>query len=265
MKKILLLWLICLFGNIANGQTLEIIGNGNLRSGPGSNTKIIGKVTLGMQVKQLDFSKDWFKIEMPNKAVGWVNKSLVKAQIINDGETKKFRQFIDDYIIIITIPNYKSDMCPFYGNKIVDNYLYKKLLELKSKYNLGNQTKAYVCPQGSIAEPTENIVIYKSYPLNSPTWFDILGSLYEDRGTFPKLEMRNSKYDVVFIAQGNRINIKANSSGMGWTSDVFRDKELKESSADVVIDEVNIIYNEGMEVRYNDADWIFKNKTWNKK
>lgn len=78
MKKFILLGSIVFFVNCLCAQTLDIIGNGNLRSGPGTNNEIIGKVTIGMLVKQIDYSNNWYQIEMPDKKRGWLFKSLVK-------------------------------------------------------------------------------------------------------------------------------------------------------------------------------------------
>jgi hypothetical protein len=80
MKKILLLSVFVSICYLLNAQTLKIIGNGNLRSGPSTTDEIIGKVSIGMHVTQIDFSKDWYKIELPNKSSGWIYKTLVKIE-----------------------------------------------------------------------------------------------------------------------------------------------------------------------------------------
>jgi uncharacterized protein YraI len=80
MKKVLLLSVFVTLGYLLNAQTLEIIGNGNLRAGPSTTNEIIGKVSIGTKVTQIDFSNDWYKIELPNKSSGWIYKSLVKAE-----------------------------------------------------------------------------------------------------------------------------------------------------------------------------------------
>ncbi len=78
MKKALLLFVFVSFGYLLTAQTLEIIGNGNLRTGPGTTNDVIGKVTIGTKVTQIEFSNDWYKVELPNKSSGWVYKTLVK-------------------------------------------------------------------------------------------------------------------------------------------------------------------------------------------
>lgn len=81
MKNFLSLSILLIAINfIANAQTLEIIGNGNLRSGPSTSTEIIGKVSIGTKVTQIDFSNDWYKVEFSNKTIGWVYKTLVKIE-----------------------------------------------------------------------------------------------------------------------------------------------------------------------------------------
>lgn len=79
MKKILLSCIFALIGYLLNAQALEVTGNGNLRSGPGTTNEIIGKVTTGTKVSQIDFSNDWYKVELPNKSSGWIYKTLVKV------------------------------------------------------------------------------------------------------------------------------------------------------------------------------------------
>lgn len=80
MKKVLLLSVFVSLGYLLNAQTLEIIGNGNLRSGPSTTNEIIGKVSTGTKVTQIVFSNDWYKVELPNKTSGWIYKSLIKNE-----------------------------------------------------------------------------------------------------------------------------------------------------------------------------------------
>jgi len=79
-NALLLLSVFILLSNLLIAQTLEINGNGNLRSGPGITNEVIGKVTIGMKVVQIDYSNDWYKIELPNKSFGWIYKTLIKSE-----------------------------------------------------------------------------------------------------------------------------------------------------------------------------------------
>ncbi len=80
MAKALLLSVFVSLGCLLNAQTLEIIANGNLRSGPGTTNEIIGKVSTGTKVTQIDISGEWHKVELSNKSTGWVHKSLIKSE-----------------------------------------------------------------------------------------------------------------------------------------------------------------------------------------
>ncbi len=64
--------------NVLYAQNLEIAGNGNLRSGPNISSKVIGKVTNGMTVKQIDYSMGWYKVELINKSIGWIYQTMIK-------------------------------------------------------------------------------------------------------------------------------------------------------------------------------------------
>lgn len=80
MKKALLLFIFVSLCYMLIAQTIDIVGNGNLRSGPGTTNEIIGKVSTGTKVIQIDFSNDWYKVELPNKTSGWIYKTLVKSE-----------------------------------------------------------------------------------------------------------------------------------------------------------------------------------------
>jgi len=80
MKRIQVLSVLLFLCSFLNAQKLEIIGNGNLRSGPSTTNEVIGKVVIGTIVNQIDFSNDWYKVELPSKSTGWVFKTLVKIE-----------------------------------------------------------------------------------------------------------------------------------------------------------------------------------------
>ena len=65
---------------ISNAQTLNIVKNGNLRSGPSTKDKVVGKVTAGQEVTQIEKSGDWYKVKLPKGQLGWVNKILVSEK-----------------------------------------------------------------------------------------------------------------------------------------------------------------------------------------
>lgn len=64
--------------NVLNAQKVEIAGNGNLRSDPNISSKVIGKVTKGLKVTQIDYSMGWYKIELTNKSIGWIYQTFIK-------------------------------------------------------------------------------------------------------------------------------------------------------------------------------------------
>jgi len=62
---------------VSSAQTLNIAKNGNLRSGPSTTAKVIGKVTVKQKVTQLEKSGEWYKIKLPGGQVGWANQILI--------------------------------------------------------------------------------------------------------------------------------------------------------------------------------------------
>lgn len=239
MEKLILFWIIFHLGNILNGQTIEIIGNGNLRSGPSTKNEIIGKVTIGMHVKQLGYSNNWYKVEISDKLSGWINETLVKVEKQNRNELKIIQQTIDDYIVLITFMQYNYQACPFAYNKKISKYAQDKLFETVKKYEMGNPNDSYILPHGILAMQTDNINYYKAYP--NVIWFDVLDELFESRGNFPKIEIKNPDYDIRFIHSGNYLITR-------------KDEED--------VDTMKIIYEDGMEIRLNNIVWIYKNNMW---
>jgi len=61
-------------------KILEIVIFGHLHSGPSETSLVIGKVVVGTKVTQIDFSDDWYKVQLSNKQSGWIYKSLVKIE-----------------------------------------------------------------------------------------------------------------------------------------------------------------------------------------
>jgi curli biogenesis system outer membrane secretion channel CsgG len=60
------------------GQTVSVIKNNvNIRSGPGTNYRVIGKASKGEQLKILEIRGSWYHIEYP-AGNGWIYKSLVR-------------------------------------------------------------------------------------------------------------------------------------------------------------------------------------------
>ncbi|MCX6250049.1 MAG: SH3 domain-containing protein [Bacteroidetes bacterium] len=241
MKKLVLLFIIVFLGNILNAQTLDIIGNGNLRSGPGTNNGIIGKVTIGMKVKQLGFSNDWYKIEITDKLSGWINKSLVKVEKQDTREQKYLQTTIDDYIILITFMQYKFSSCPFSYDEKMSKYAQDTLFSTIKKYGMGVPKDEYVLPHGVLSGQKENIISFSSYP--DKTWFDVMDALFESRGNFPKIEIKNADYDINFLHNGK----------------ILQDTKKED------VNEIKVVYNDGMEIQLNNIEWIYKNNGWVKK
>jgi hypothetical protein len=75
----LLAGIILLFFHIeiSNAQALNIVKSGNLRSGPSTTAKVIGKVTAKQKVTQIEKSGEWYKIKLPSGQVGWANQILI--------------------------------------------------------------------------------------------------------------------------------------------------------------------------------------------
>jgi SH3-like domain-containing protein len=49
----------------------------NIRSGPGSTHKIVGRSAYGEALRTLQHGKGWVRVEHDNGIVGWVRKDLV--------------------------------------------------------------------------------------------------------------------------------------------------------------------------------------------
>ncbi|MFH1097478.1 MAG: SH3 domain-containing protein [Candidatus Desantisbacteria bacterium] len=62
---------------VSQSETLRISKNGNVRSGPNTKHEIIGKVTVGTEVTQLEQSGSWYKVKLPDETVGWLHRILV--------------------------------------------------------------------------------------------------------------------------------------------------------------------------------------------
>ena len=104
MKKVAL-YLVCTFMlclsivDTSYSQEIEILRNGNLRSGPSIQHEIIGKVTSGMKVIQLENKDDWYNVKLPDQKTGWVNKILItKEELKNvEGNLIPWRKLVDKY------------------------------------------------------------------------------------------------------------------------------------------------------------------------
>lgn len=61
-------------------KTLTITGsNVNIRSGPGTNYKVVGKVDKGQKVSYLGKSGAWYKINVSKVGAVWVNKAYISS------------------------------------------------------------------------------------------------------------------------------------------------------------------------------------------
>lgn len=160
MKKIVLLTVIVLLSKIMVAQIIEIISNGNLRSGPSTSHEIIGKVTIGMKVNQLDFSNNWYKIETPGKLSGWINKSLVKDENQNENsnsqtqisncilpriisDDREVQDTMDVFVILRLVPrNYKA------SGRIDGMVEYKERANVESCPYVDSDTMGILCQGG---------------------------------------------------------------------------------------------------------------------
>lgn len=80
MKKSLLTALFAAFsGSLALAGSISVAKAGNLREGPSTKSKIVGQLTPGEAVEELESSGGWFKVELPDGKIGWSHNSLFKA------------------------------------------------------------------------------------------------------------------------------------------------------------------------------------------
>lgn len=64
--------------SIIDDSTIKVIKeNVNIRLGPSEQTAIVGKVNKGTSLRVITSEGDWFKIEPPESAFGWVHKKFV--------------------------------------------------------------------------------------------------------------------------------------------------------------------------------------------
>jgi SH3-like domain-containing protein len=62
---------------VTNAQyVIVIVGNGNVRSGPGTNYDPVGTVVREVVLKQVGRQGDWIKFEHP-QLTGWIHRKLV--------------------------------------------------------------------------------------------------------------------------------------------------------------------------------------------
>jgi SH3-like domain-containing protein len=52
------------------------VANGNVRSGPGTEHEVVGRVVRDVILKKTDQKGDWLKVSHPQLS-GWVHKQLV--------------------------------------------------------------------------------------------------------------------------------------------------------------------------------------------
>ncbi|PKM78889.1 MAG: hypothetical protein CVU88_08640, partial [Firmicutes bacterium HGW-Firmicutes-13] len=64
----------------AQGNNLALVKVSvlNVREGPGTNYRIIGRVTLNQQLEILERRQDWLRVKLPNNQAGWVAAEFVK-------------------------------------------------------------------------------------------------------------------------------------------------------------------------------------------
>jgi len=116
---IMIAFFVLSYFGLTNAQTLKVTKNGNLRSGPGTNNEIIGKVSIGLKVYELDKTKEWYKVKLPDGTTGWLNYILVQ-------QDKKEKDLINEFIIAAAEDNIER----------VNKYL-KEGLDVNSKGDYG--------------------------------------------------------------------------------------------------------------------------------
>jgi ankyrin repeat protein len=172
---ILILVLNTLLNLCSYSQKLVINRNGNLRSNPSVNQKIIGKVSPGMQVIQLEKKDGWYRIKLADQKEGWINSILLtkfrtvyfktnefhKASKEND--TVKIQELISQGVDVDSRDNQKRTALHWAAENGYTN-LAKLLLDagadinVKDKWSGGNTPIEYTV--FNITEWNENISKY---------------------------------------------------------------------------------------------------------
>ncbi len=78
--------------SVSQAESLKISKDGNVRSGPSTKHEIIGKVTAGTKVTQLEQSDSWYRVKLSDGEVGWVHRILVepdKKTAIEEGNAQE--------------------------------------------------------------------------------------------------------------------------------------------------------------------------------
>lgn len=224
MKKALCFIIsICFTTNLILAQTLVISGNGNLRSGPGTTFEVIGKVTIGMKVSQIEYSNDWYKIELPAKTSGWIYKTLVKSEKQGKAIVKQKPDTIQ------LAANAIADELRGIIQRYMKNNFFKISLDISSNYpveiNLSHKTDGTLNIDGSV----DSIPFNGNITLKTKEGFTII--------SYPKAEIgKDESKRPALLAYGSVIlkDYKTTVSNSNSNVMIF-------SSSGSSIDEVNNI------------------------
>lgn len=88
-------------GILASEDTLKVVKDGNLRSGPSTKSSIIGEVKTGMQVTRIEKSDGWYKVQLPDGKIGWVYQSLISSPDLKKSHEEQSVALDPDYQLML--------------------------------------------------------------------------------------------------------------------------------------------------------------------
>lgn len=204
-----------------------------MRSGPSTNNEVIGKVSIGMKVTQIDYSNDWYKVEIPNKSSGWIYKTLVKIEKQNK----------------VIVPQ-KTDTIQLKANATA-NTIRAAFLNLYKKRSLSSL----------------DLLITQEYPLKINLAHELNGT-YEVSGIYDGISISGK---IKLFIEGNEMitmdgNFSHISSGKYICEGHFKTKGFPlyfENGEIIFTDNVkSCTFSEGCTFIVNNVSYVFTNGKW---
>ncbi|MBD3342366.1 MAG: SH3 domain-containing protein [Candidatus Lokiarchaeota archaeon] len=236
-KYLFCVFVVMIYFSHSYSKELEITRNGNLRAGPSTSHEIIGKVTVGMKVAQIEKDENWFKVKLPDNNTGWIHKILItKVKVEADEEAKYIDKIIQECILLVSLPQtYAGNVNIFNSTEKRKRFAKTALSHFIQKYRMGKLRDYRIMP-GDAEAAFYGIWVYTS----QNTWFDPISITYEQRGNFPELQMRKSMYQIYLL----------------------NNEKMVDRDEDQDINGMKVEIEDGTEVRIKGVEWAYKEGQW---
>ncbi|MCR1847738.1 SH3 domain-containing protein [Paeniclostridium sordellii] len=212
--------------NVDKGSTL------NIRSGPSTNYKIVGKATNGQLLKATEKIRNWYKIDY-NGQIAYINENFV--QILNskneNNTTNKDTVVIakDSGIVAVSELNVRTGPSTNYSvvsqvrNGDILNIVAKDSSTNWLKIQFKDGTTGWVC--GKYVKPTkDNSIVDKDKLLNNSNIETASGSVEVNASELNVRTGPSTHYSIVSqVRNGDILNIVAKDSSTNWLKIQFKD------------------------------------------